>query len=228
MTTTEPVAAWTAILAIVLYQLTLVGLIFLRPDLNPAWHTISEWAIGPNGWVMSLAFFMSAVSYAATWVLVRPHVRGVTGGVGLWLLGVCVVGALGVSIFTTDPLGTPPSALSSTGRLHVLFGTIQLVLLPFAALLLGLSLGRKSAAWSAVRRVLLATAGLPLAGFLGFVAYTVLFVVPLGPGAYGPGVNIGWPPRFAFFAYAVWVVTLASQALRLRHREKPRAERVPG
>ena len=45
--------------------------------------------------------------------------------------------------------------------------------------------------------------------------YTVLFVVPLGPGAYGPGVHVGWPPRFAFLTYAVWLVTLALLAIQL-------------
>jgi len=209
-------AAWTAIAAIVLYQLVLVALILLRPDLDPSWHTISEWAIGPHGWVMSLAFLVSALSYAATWSLVRPHLRGLAGRIGICLLGVCVVGATGVGLFTTDPLGTPPTALSTTGTLHVLFGVSQLVLLPFAALLVTLSLARQGAAWLPARRVLFAIAGVPLLGFLAFAAYTAVFVVPLGPGAYGPGVNIGWPPRVAFLSYAVWVVVLASQALRLR------------
>jgi hypothetical protein len=57
------------------------------------------------------------------------------------------------------------------------------------------------------------TAGLPLFGFPSFVAYSAIFVFPLGPGAYGPGVNIGWPPRFAFLPYMLWVVTLGWQAI---------------
>ena len=58
-------AARLAMGAIVTYQILLVVLIFLRPDLDPSWHTISEWAIGPHGWIMSGAFLISAVSYAA-------------------------------------------------------------------------------------------------------------------------------------------------------------------
>jgi hypothetical protein len=38
-------AARLAMGAIVAYQLLLSALIFLRPDLAPSWHTISEWAI---------------------------------------------------------------------------------------------------------------------------------------------------------------------------------------
>lgn len=46
-------AARLAMGAIVAYQLLLSALIFLRPDLAPSWHTISEWAIGRYGWIMS-------------------------------------------------------------------------------------------------------------------------------------------------------------------------------
>jgi hypothetical protein len=101
-----------------------------------------------------------------------------------------------------------------TGTFHVIFGTSQLTLLPFAAVLINISLVRKNKAWGPARRVLLWTAGLPLFGFLSFTVYTAVFVVPLGPDAYGPGVNIGWPPRFAFFTYMLWLVTLGWQAIR--------------
>jgi len=40
-------AARLAMGAIITYQILLIVLIFLRPDLEPSWHTISEWAIGP-------------------------------------------------------------------------------------------------------------------------------------------------------------------------------------
>jgi len=74
---TEPVtaisltAARLSIAAVITYQLTLIALIFIRPDLDPSWHTLSEWAIGPYGWIMSMAFLVSAVSYAALFVALR-------------------------------------------------------------------------------------------------------------------------------------------------------------
>ena len=40
-------AARLAIVAIVSYQILLIAMIFLRPDLAPSWHTISDWAMGP-------------------------------------------------------------------------------------------------------------------------------------------------------------------------------------
>ena len=57
-------AARLAIVAIVSYQVLLIALIFLRPDLAPSWHTISEWAIGPYGWIMSAAFIVPALTSA--------------------------------------------------------------------------------------------------------------------------------------------------------------------
>jgi hypothetical protein len=58
-------AARLAIVAIVSYQILLITLIFLRQDLALSWHTISEWAIGSYGWIMSCGFLFSALSYAA-------------------------------------------------------------------------------------------------------------------------------------------------------------------
>ena len=222
MPTTEPAtaisltAAWLSIAAVITYQVILIALIFIRPDLDPSWHTLSEWAIGPYGWIMSMAFVISAVSYAALFTMLKSQIRGSMGRIGLGILSVCVVGTVGIGVFTTDPLDG--KALSTTGLLHIIFGTSALVLLPFAALLINLSLALKNSAWLSARRALLWTAGLPLLGFLGFAIYTAIFVVPLGPHAYGPGVNIGWPPRFALFAYMVWLVTLAWQAIKVRNQ----------
>ena len=206
-------AARLAIGATVSYQILLIVLIFLRPDLNPSWHTISEWAIGPNGWVMSVAFLISALSYAALFVMLKSQQRGTMDRIGLGLLLICVIGATGVGFFKTDPMPMH-LPLSKTGTLHVIFGTSQLVLLPFAALLINLGLARKNQRLASARKVLLWTAGLPLFGFLGFAVYTAIFAAPMDPHAYGSGVNIGWPPRFAFFTYMLWLVTLGCQAIR--------------
>jgi len=58
-------AARLAMGAIVAYQLLLSALIFLRPDLAPSWHTISEWAIGRYGWIMSGQILPDAHGIAA-------------------------------------------------------------------------------------------------------------------------------------------------------------------
>jgi hypothetical protein len=175
--------AWLSILAVSTYQVLLIALLFIRPDLNPSWHTISEWAIGPYGWIMSMAFFVSGVSYAALFIVLKSQIRGLIGRIGLGILLICVTGTALLSVFTTDPLDA--QELSTVGTLHILCGGSALMLLPFAALLINLNLAFKNRAWLSARPVLLWTAGLPLLGLVGFLTYTVIFVVPLGPDAYG-------------------------------------------
>jgi hypothetical protein len=97
-------------------------LIFLRPELPPSWHTISEWAIGRYGWIMSGAFLISALSYAALFVMLKSQLHGILGRVGLAIFLICVIGATGVGKFTTDPMPMRVP-LSIKGTLHVIFGT---------------------------------------------------------------------------------------------------------
>jgi hypothetical protein len=163
------------------------------------------------------AFLLSALSYAGLFVMLKSQLHGTRGRLGLGMLLICLIGATGVGIFTTDPMPLH-FPLSTRGTLHVNFGTSQLVLLPFAALLINLSLAHNNETWTPARRILLWTAGLPLFGFLAFAVYSAIFVFPLGTGAYGPGVNIGWPPRLAFLTYVLWVVILGWQAIRLSRR----------
>jgi len=87
-------AAWLAIVAITSYQALLITLISLRPDhLAPSWHTISEWAIGPYGWIMSGAFLISALSYAALFGMLKSQLHGILGRMGLGILLICAMGA---------------------------------------------------------------------------------------------------------------------------------------
>jgi len=203
-------AAWLATAAIIAYQLLLLLLIFLRPDLAPSWHTISEWAIGPYGWVMTVAFFVSAISYLSLFVAIRPYIGKGAGYVGWLLLLICIIGTIGVGMFTTDPMSNHNATVTTTGAFHIVSGTTALVLFPFAAMLINIALSQKSNLKLTAGKMRLWTAFIPLAGFTAFVIYTILFVVPLGPGAYGPGVNIGWPPRVAFFTYMIWIILAAN------------------
>jgi hypothetical protein len=223
MTTTPTIAARAAAALALAYQALLLLLIALRPDLDPSWHTISEWALGPYGWVMTAAFLVSAASYGALLVAVRREVRGHLGMIGLALLLVCTIGTFGVGLFTTDPLDHPV-AITAHGTLHTLFGSSALLLLPFAALAINLSLARNEH-WVEARRLLHVTAFIPLIGLLGFVVYTAVFVVPMGD-VHAPGVNIGWPPRFAFAMYAVWIVALVGAYQRCVRADKFRRRRV--
>ena len=210
-------AARLSIAAVITYQVILIAVIFIRPDLDPSWHTISEWAIGPHGWIMVLAFLISALSYGSLFVAIKSQIRGSWGKAGLGILLICAIGTVGVGVFVTDPMPlTPAKGLSTRGALHLIFGSSALVLLPFAALLINLSLALKNPAWAPARRALLWTAGLPLLALTGSLVHLAVVVMPMGDDAYGPGVPLGWPPRLLLLSYMVWLITLAAQAIRLR------------
>ncbi len=203
-------AARVSIAAVITYHVLLFTLIFLRPDLDPSWHTISEWVIGPYGWLMVLAFITSAVSYGSLFVAIRQEVRGLSGKIGAGILFICAIGTFGVGVFVTDPMPLRPP-FSITGIIHTISGMLAMLLLPFAALLINRSIALKNEKFTAARRILLVTSGLPLLALIGFIAHLAVFVMPLGPEAYGPGVHIGWPPRILFLVYGIWVITVAWQ-----------------
>lgn len=83
MRTNAIVAARISAAAIVTYQALLLVTIFVRPELDPVHQPVSEYAIGPLGWVMTLAFLTSAVSYASLLVALRPVVHGRAGPVSV-------------------------------------------------------------------------------------------------------------------------------------------------
>jgi Protein of unknown function (DUF998) len=203
----SPIAARLSIVTIIAYQVLMAALIFIRPEIDPSRQPISEYAIGRLGWIMVLAFLISAASYAALFVAIRSQVRGPWGKIGLGLLAICIIGTVGVGIFTADPIAVPMDALSTRGNLHVIFGGSALFLLPFAALLINLNLARNNSAWATARRALLWTAGVPLFGLVAFIVM-VAVIVPAE----------GWPPRFLFLTYMVWVIVLAGQTLKVRQQ----------
>ena len=53
------------------------------------------------------------------------------------------------------------------------------------------------------------------------VSYAALFaaLLPRGGGKFGPEVAIGWPNRFLIVTYAIWLITVARQLIRLRRDE---------
>lgn len=190
----------------ILYQLLLIILIVLRPDLPVYSTTISEWAIGPFGWLMQVAFAISALCYLFLFLTLKNDVTGVWGKTGRWLLFICFIGTLGVGVFVTDPY--PPDFTITTTMLHTLSGTLGMVLLPWAALFIGNNLYR-NVQWHHYKSLLRFLKFLPLAAFAGFIIHMTLYVVPLGENASGPNVPVGYPPRIMFLTYHVWVVITA-------------------
>jgi hypothetical protein len=191
------------------FVVLLASLHIIRPELDPAWHFISEYAIGDFGWMIALAFLGLALSYLTLFVAIRYQIQTIWGRIGLALLVVSAAGLILAAIFTTDPVTTSQDAMTTEGRLHNLGGTLGIAM-PFAAVFISWSLARNQA-WSSARRSLLWAAGLALIGFLvSFVSLGVL--LSQSGGRFGPDVLVGWPNRLEMLAYCAWLMVVAWRA----------------
>src|ERR1700682_1026604 len=68
------------------FMVLLAVLHVLRPELDPSWRFVSEYADGSYGWVMMLSFFSLALSCAALFVAVRSQIETTDGKIGLGAL----------------------------------------------------------------------------------------------------------------------------------------------
>jgi hypothetical protein len=186
-----------------LVLLTLIHVI--RTDVSPDWQTTSEYAAGRLGWLMVIAFLLSAAGYGAlaAAVLAGPW-RALTRAGGI-LLALVAAGTVVGGVFVTDPIDTPRDQLSTSGSLHGLGAGLALMLLPLAALLINLGLARDGG-FAGAGRVLRWTAALPLAALIMFLTAQALLV---GDDGFGPDAPIGWPERLLVLAYAAWQIIVA-------------------
>jgi hypothetical protein len=214
--TITPAAASFSFAGAATFVILLTALHLIKPELDPSWHFISEYAIGEYGWIMVLAFLSLALSYVSLFVAIRSQLRTIAGRIGLVLLVVSALGLIIAAIFTTDPITVSQDDVTAEGTLHNLGGTLGLAM-PFAAGLVGWKLARNPA-WSAARRPLLWATGLALVAFVVSFVFLGVMVGRSG-GEFGPDVLVGWPNRFEVVAYSVWLMVVAWQALKLRGKE---------
>jgi Protein of unknown function (DUF998) len=213
VTAISPTAARLSFAGAATFALLLAALHFIKPELDPSWHFISEYAIGEYGWIMVLAFLSLALAYASLLVAIRSQLRTIAGRIGLALLLLSALGLTIAAIFTTDPITVSENAVTTEGTLHNLGGTLGIAM-PFAAVLIGWRLARNPA-WSSARRPLLWATGLALVAFVvSFVSLSVM--VSRSGGEFGPDVLVGWPNRIEIVAYSVWLMVVARQAIRVR------------
>jgi hypothetical protein len=192
-----------------LFLVLLAALFVLKPEIDPAWRFISEYAIGRHGWLMSLAFLSMAACCVATVIALWSQL-GIGGRIGAGLL---LIGALGLTlagIFTTDPITTPMEAQSTSSQLHGL-GAILGDGVALGGTIITVSLLRNKA-WRAARGWLIGILALT------WIVYAWLMMSMPADGHFGPGVAIGWPSRALMVSYCLWFIVIASQALQLRRQ----------
>jgi len=86
----------------------------VRPDVSPNWQTTSEYARGGLGWLMVVAFLLSAVGYGALAAAVLARRRRVLARNGAVILAIAAVGTVVGGVFVTDPIDTPQDQLSNS------------------------------------------------------------------------------------------------------------------
>ena len=179
----------------------LVVLHVLRPDLDPSWHFISEYELGPHGWLMHVAFISLAVGTTSVALAVVSQARSITGYLGIALLLISAAGMTLAGAF----------APASNNRLHDVGAMLDLV--PFAALLLAWSLSRNES-WASTRVGLWAVALLPALGLLVFMVSMSILLSRNG-GRPGPSVWVGWQNRFMILMQCIWLLHAAHRVLRM-------------
>lgn len=178
----------------------------LKPEFDPSWRMVSEYAIGDYGWVMKLGFICMALACAALFFAIRPYVKTVGGKIGLGFLLATCFGMAMAGVFAIDPITGSADQITTHGSLHGLASLIGVPSFPIAAILISVSLGRNPAV-QPFRRLRIGTALLILISLIWMVA-TIAVLMP-SAGGFGPSVILGWPNRVLFLAYGAWLITTA-------------------
>ena len=193
--------------AAAVFLVLVVLLHFIRRDLEPFAHMISEYACGRHGWLMRLAFYFLAASCLA--LASAMFTYRMTATDGPLVLAIAAIGAAGAGFFVTDtPDAREVSAIPSTrdGMLHVVFSFIFIPLFPVAAVL-SLPVLMNGVVAHSERVILFAITAFTWIGLLGFVGSPLYVAVQnRGRGADAP---VGILQRIMVLSYALWLLTAA-------------------
>ncbi len=153
-------------LSLIAFCSAIAGLLvvhLLRPDYAVRSHMISDYAVGPHGWLMAAVFVaMSAgcLLLALGFLDLGPRVWSArTGSV---LLAIVSVGLIASAVFPTD---VPGATWTRSGAIHEVSFLVNVGCSVLGALLLSVSFG-SDAGWRPFRRRALALAGMVVVGLV--------------------------------------------------------------
>src|SRR5215204_580830 len=187
------VLALLTIVGIVDFLVNVVALHFLRPDVNPVLEPLSNYAVGPYGFLLTAADIgLCLAALALTFGLYLSITPPGRSYVGLLLLGLYGVSVLLSGIFPLDVGG----GATTFGTIHNIVGNISFFGFPIAVILLSLGMG-KDKRWRSFRRPALALSLV--------VALTVILTI-VGSNL---GMGYGVTQRIANVAALVWMFAVA-------------------
>jgi hypothetical protein len=191
----------------------LIALHGLRPDLDPAWHVLSEYAVGNNGWVMKLCFTALGIGCLSLATALFRYATTIGGRTGLAFLLAAALGLLMAAVFPIDPITTAPEDATMTGAMHEIASMIGVLGQIVSSLVLTYAIGGK-APWLSGRRPMLVLAHLVWIGTV--LMFIALFAIMQQQSLGGPWL-IGWANRLMMFAYMIWLVLAAWPLARASH-----------
>lgn len=179
--------------------LALLALHFLRRDYVVRGHMISDYAVGPYGWVMITVFLtMSCGLLMLLLGLFRHGPTSAVGRIGTLLLVLPVAGLVVSAMFDTDLPGMPSTR---AGDIHGISFLVNVLTIMLSTALISFSFG-SDARWRAYRGI-----ALVLVAFI-LVAFVLQFLT------LHKGMPYGYTNRFfvvALFAWFLWT------SIRLRN-----------
>ncbi len=196
----------------------LASLHVLSPEFDPSWRMVSEYANGRYGWVLSLMFATWGVSSCALAIAIWSEASTKLLRIGLGALVLAGIGEAMAAVFDINH-----------DALHNLAGALGILGLPVAAMLISVKLCH-TVRWCRAKRTLLWTANLTWVSVVLLVAMLALLMVTFNqvegtlptqaPEVLPPGVIglVGWANRFLVVVYCIWVMAVASEAIKLQGR----------
>jgi hypothetical membrane protein len=185
--------ALLAIVGIVDFLLNVAVLHFLRFDVNPMLEPMSNYAVGPYGFLFTAADIgLGLAALALTFGLYLSIAPPGRSYVGLFLLGLYGVSALLSGIFPIDVGGEATMA----GTIHNIVGNIAFFCFPIGVILLSLGMG-KDERWRSFRRPALA---------LSMVVVLTVILTIVGSNL---GMGYGVTQRIFNVAALVWMFLVA-------------------
>jgi hypothetical protein len=187
------VLALLTIVGIAVYLLNLAALHFLRPDVNPMLEPMSNYAVGPYGFLLTAADIGGGLAALALtlglYLSIAPPGRSY---VGHFLLGLYGVSVLLAGIFPIDVGGET----TTFGIIHNIVGNISFFGFPIAVILLSLGMG-KDERWRSFRRTALA------------LSVLVVLTVILTMVGFNIGIGFGLTQRLANVTALAWMLLVA-------------------
>lgn len=203
-------AACTAFFAAGISGALIILLHLLEPEYEPSWRFVSEYAGGPYGFIMQIAFAAMALSFAALGYALRGETGSKLGLVGIGILYVSALGCGIAAIFSMDPITSQTAPPTLSGELHGVGSIMGIPTFPVAAILITYAVTRHPD-WSSSRM------RLRLVAHATWISLVLMFIllsawISANHGQFGPEVPIGWLNRLVVAVYLGWVILMAAAA----------------